>query len=630
MCGIFGIVQHKADAVPDKRQLTESAHLLQHRGPDSSGIYADDGIGLVHTRLSLLDLTPRSNQPFWDQQGRYCLVYNGEIYNFKELRTELEQKGVQFRTTSDTEVILELLISCGVGATLPRLEGMFAFALYDKVTKTLILARDRFGIKPLVIYEDDDRFIFSSEVQAMRPWVEFQPDLFSISAFLHGFHGPTKDYSFFRNIKLLPPGIVLKLRRGGTPEYDRFFALQEFWDATQAEELQCLKPKQIVDWVDKALQKSVKQQLFADAPVGALCSGGVDSSLIMAMAAKYHNNLAIFHANVAGPNSEYEAASALAKHLKLDLKAVEVRDHDILDQLPMVTAHYAHPITHMPHSIPLAMVSQLVRENGVKAVLSGEGSDECFLGYRWLAPNIRHWRRYLKHSVGGLLRPIRRRLHVRNAQTWRNPEIFTPVSNAFVTGLQTRFEVDVELESIRDQLMGANGDKALNGHVKSLELLHYNLRSLLNRNDLMGMAASVESRFPFLDSQLVQLAVNIPYHYKIRFSPTSFDRNHYFYQDKWVIRQTAERYLPKALSHRPKWPFRVDAFQRMQVPSSFFEQASVIDFFGLSSKALQHFNDKAPRDLKLKLMHLDVWIDLFLNHRSQSEIATKLRAHIRW
>jgi asparagine synthase (glutamine-hydrolysing) len=149
MCGIFGIILDEIDAIPDRLRLEETAHLLHHRGPDSYGIYTDRGIGLVHTRLSLVDLSHNSDQPFWDKQKRYCLVYNGEVYNFPQLKKELEASGIKFKTSSDTEVILEAILQWGLDATLPRLEGMFAFALYDTVTQTVILARDRFGIKPL-------------------------------------------------------------------------------------------------------------------------------------------------------------------------------------------------------------------------------------------------------------------------------------------------------------------------------------------------------------------------------------------------------------------------------------------------------------------------------------------------
>ena len=187
---------------------------MQHRGPDHYGIFADEGIGLVNTRLSLMDLTPRSNQPFWDRQRRYALIYNGEIYNYRELQSELEEQGVEFRTTSDTEVLLECLIHYGAEATLPRLEGMFAFALYDTREQVLVLARDRFGIKPLYVYDGHDAFLFASEVRAIRPWMTFEPDILSISSYLQGFGEPSKGYSFYKDIRSIPPGTLIMLRRG--------------------------------------------------------------------------------------------------------------------------------------------------------------------------------------------------------------------------------------------------------------------------------------------------------------------------------------------------------------------------------------------------------------------------------
>ena len=213
MCGILGILDHRNNVTPDDTLLKQSGYLLDHRGPDNCGVFASEGIGLVHTRLSLIDLNPRSHQPFWDKSGRYTLVYNGEIYNFKELRSELESQGIQFRTTSDTEVLLEWLLAHPKGKALERLEGMFAFALYDKLEESLFLGRDRFGIKPLFIFDGDDRFIFASEIKAMRPWIAFEPDLLSISSFLFGFGGPTKGHSFFRDIKILAPGSTVEVRK---------------------------------------------------------------------------------------------------------------------------------------------------------------------------------------------------------------------------------------------------------------------------------------------------------------------------------------------------------------------------------------------------------------------------------
>jgi asparagine synthase (glutamine-hydrolysing) len=633
MCGIFGILCHNGETVPDERCLTETARLLSHRGPDSQGVYSEAGIGLAHTRLSLLDLNSRSDQPFWDREGRYCLVYNGEVYNFKELREELELTGTGFRTTSDTEVLLEWLIKRGAEATLPRLEGMFAFALYDRTERSLLLARDRFGIKPLFVHDGEDAFVFSSEVLGMKPWLKLEPDDFSISAFLfgnpaYGFGGPTKEHSFFKGIRILPPGCVVKVRTGMPAQYGKFFSGVDFLNEDLSERLQRLRPMQLVNETEELLFASVKTQMVADARVGGLCSGGVDSSVIMAMAARCHNNLAVFHANVVGPLSEYSAAAALARHLRLDLKAIEVSDQDFIDILPEAVRHFGHPCYHMPHSVPFLQVSKLVRDTGVKAVLSGEGSDECFLGYSFLSPDLRQWKRYAKDFLKMLIRKIEGGRDSQQYEWQTYPSRNVALSyEAVIRGLHTRFEMALETEDIFDAVRRRNGTISYNS-IKSLDLLNYNLRALLHRNDSMGMAASVESRFPFLDSRLVRYAVNMPYNAKIRFSPAARDRNHSFFQDKWVLRKLADRYLPKTLARLPKEPFPVNAFQRMQIASAFFDKSFIVDLFGLSSREIRYLIDRSEQHLKLKLLHLDVWAHLCLRGVPAQTYVERLREHV--
>jgi asparagine synthase (glutamine-hydrolysing) len=330
MCGIFGVLYHRNGIEPKRELLEASAGKLHHRGPDNYSIYSAENIGLVHTRLALLDLNPRSNQPFWDKSKRYCLVYNGEIYNFEELREDLQQKDIAFRTTSDTEVLLESILHYGIDQTLPKLEGMFAFALWDSVENTLTLALDRYGIKPLYIYEDSEKFIFSSEIKGMMPWLSLKPDFISISAFLQGSGGPTRDFCFFENIIRVKPGSKYVIGKGNTAVRESFFETGDFLQPEKIDRLKSLNPKQVVDEAEKLLLESVRKHLLADAPVGAFCSGGIDSSILMAMAAKFHSNLAIFHANVEGPFSEYDAALKLSKHLKLDLKVINVNDQDYI------------------------------------------------------------------------------------------------------------------------------------------------------------------------------------------------------------------------------------------------------------------------------------------------------------
>lgn len=618
MCGIFGVLQHRPTGVPDAARLRESAELLAHRGPDSHGIYSDHGVGLAHTRLSLLDLTPRSDQPFWDRQRRYCLVYNGEIYNFKKLRSELERDGVGFRTTSDTEVLLEAVIKWGLEATLPRLEGMFAFSIYDSETRTMVLARDRFGIKPLFIYDQDEAFLFASEVRALHPWLDLQPDILSILGFLHGLPEPNfRSHTFYKRVKFLPPGGVIKIRAGERARHGQFFSLTDFWDPDEVESLKRLRPTEVADRLEAILLDSVKQQLFADARVGGLCSGGVDSSLILAMAARFHDDLAIFHANVVGKHSEYDAAAALAKHLKLELKAVEVRDEHFVNLFADVIEHYGHPFDRHPHSIPFLMVSRLAREHGVKAVLTGEGADECFLGYSRNAPDVLKWRRNPRRFLTSAYRSLKGLWAKTNAKP----------SQDIVLQMQNRFVRVLEAENTRTKLRAATG--GLRAHdFRTLDELGGVLPSLLHRNDTMGMAAGIESRFPFLDTALVKLAVNAPYRCKIRLSLSLSDPAHYFVENKWALRRVADRYLPSSLSRRRKVPFPVDALARMRIAPDLFYNSHVAELFELTDKEICYLVENSLQHVRVRLLDLEVWAHICLRNLPKADIASRLRSHI--
>ena len=617
MCGIFGIVDPQLDVRPSVDALEESARLLAHRGPDSVQVFCEPGIGLAHTRLSLLDLSDRSRQPFWDSERRFGLVFNGEIYNFKELRKELEESGVTINTTGDTEVVLQCLIHFGWQAALPRFEGMFALGLYDRSRRRLLLARDRFGIKPLYFSQDGERFLFSSTVKAMTPWLSLRPNVLAVTAYLMGSDGPTKGGSFYEGVGILTPGSVVELEVGRSPTFSSFLQLENLLDSECVEELAGLGAEAIVDRVDEALQRSVRHMLFADAQVGALCSGGVDSSVIMAMAARQHSNLAIFHANVLGPCSEYDAALALSKHLGLDLKVAEVRDRDFIDLIPEITQHYEHPFSYHPNSAPFLMVSRLVRTSGVKAVLSGEGSDECFLGYQYLAqePVEDLYARFLERmrALVGRIPKLGRRL-------WPEPDS----SPTLVRGMLDHFEREFERQDARRAYEDRTGHPESRS-VRTLDLLGFHLRTLLHRNDCLGMAASIEARFPFLDERLVKTAVNLPYSAKIRFSPFSWERAHPLFRDKWVLRRVADRYLPRELSRREKQGFPVTAFDRLEVPSRLFRGSFVADMFDLTERQLEYLFESGNRELRLKLLLTDVWGRVFIQGHDPEDERVRLQ-----
>ena len=615
MCGIFGILQHDAGSAPSDERLRDTARRLQHRGPDGHGIYAQSGVGLVHTRLSLVDLSERSSQPFWDASRRFCLVYNGELYDYADLRAELERLGVVLRTTSDTEVLLEALIHFGVEATLPRLEGMFAFALYDTHEKSLVLARDRFGIKPLYVHDGDDAFLFGSTVGAMKPWLALRPDALTVSSYLHGFNGPMSGRSFYDGVSIVPPGAIVRVRPGSRARFSQCLTMNDLVDADMTEDFARRPRNELVDLVEQLLLKGVESQLCADVPVGAFCSGGVDSSLLMAMAARFHDDLRVFHADIVGPLSERSAAQRLSERLKLDLKVVRVEDHHFFEAIPDVVEHFGAPFVN-PTTVPVLMVSRLVQEHGIKAVLTGEASDECYLGYEWLVPDVRA-------SLRRLPRRILRKLGFSPAAsaglTSRDGELVTNLSSQFEIAMgPAEFPDAPELSYQAPSTHGLATDSNLS----------YILRTLLHRNDTMGMAASIESRFPFLDSRLVRASANLPYDCKVRFSPFVFDRKHPFFRDKWIVRQVADRYLPRDLSQRPKGMFPTNAFQRFRIAEGLFENSFVADWFGLARPRLRYLLGNASPSLKLRLMLLEAWAHVCVRELPRTELAARLARHV--
>lgn len=614
MCGIFGVLQHSSTALPSRRLLEETAGLLRHRGPDGCGIHVDPGAGLVHTRLSLLDLNERSNQPFWDRTGRYGLVYNGELYNHADLRARLERAGVTFHTTSDTEVLLEALLHYGVEGALPVLEGMFAFALYDREERSLVLARDRFGIKPLFVHDGESSFVFASEVRAMRPWLALEADPLTVSAYLQGFNGPMSGRSFYQGVTIVPPGAAVRVRWGGRAEFTQSLTMHELVDPVLAERFAAQSREELVDHVEELLLESVESQLEADVPVGAFCSGGVDSSLIMAMAVRSHRDLRVFHADITGPLSERSAAESLSRHLKLELKAVSVTDQDFIDEIPDAVGHFGAPFAN-PTLIPMLMVSRLVRESGIKAVLTGEASDECFLGYRWLVPDLRA-------TLRRLPRRVLRRVFGERAEG-------DPTADAgLVMGLTNQFENSMGPAEFHGHPEVTYQAGAVDGLVGDGDL-SYILRTLLYRNDTMGMASSIESRFPFLDSRVVATSASLPYNCKIRFSPKVFDREHPFFVDKWIVRQVAARYLPPELSRRPKGMFPTNAFRRMEIGDHFFDDSFLADWYGLARPRLQRLLDGASAELRLRLMLLESWAHVCLRDLPRADLSERLTSHVR-
>ena len=445
-----------------------------------------------------------------------------------------------------------------------------------------------------------------------------QPNVFEMTRYLMNFGAPVRNNGFYDNIIIVPAGSVITIDRDLTTHFNKFADVLDMVSPDKTEELNRLNKEQIVDLVDEQMQHSVQQMLLADVPVGALCSGGVDSSLLMAIAAKNHNNLAIFHADVVGPLSEYDAAADLAKHLKLDLLTVQTHDDDFVGLTPEVMYHYEQPFSGHPHSVPFMMVSKLVQKHGVKAVLTGEGSDECFLGYEYIAMEP-FWIFY--HSQTKKVRDFIETLPVIGHQIWDNKNEFPRL----IPEMLGQFEHVIDHQNVRDRYSKAL-NKPVDLNVRTLDLLRDHLVTLLHRNDTMGMSASIETRFPFLNEQLIETAVNMPLRYKIRFSPDVWEKDHPFLRDKWVIRKVADRYLPKRLSQRKKRGFYVNAFRRMKIDKQFFNSGFVKEQFKLSDNALNYMIDSAQQQQINKLMMLEVWGRLFIHDIPLSGVQQQLRS----
>ena len=624
MCGLFGIFPEDATSSPDVTRLRQSGFAIRHRGPDAGNILSEPGLGLAHQRLSLVDTDTRSDQPFTDPSGRYILVYNGEVYNFRTLRAELEALGIPFRTTSDTEVVLHSLIQWGEDA-LARFDGMFGLAFIDRQTHRVLLARDRFGMKPLYwmqgMTEQGPAFLFGSEIKAFEPWITLQPDVNSIAAYLMKFGGPTSGPTFYQGIRSLTPGTYLWHDGSGNIDTASFFHLTDFLDLDEMTRLDGLSAADIVDEYADLMHKSVASHLFADAPVGAFCSGGVDSSLIVAIAAAQHQNIALFHANVKGAWSEVDAASELAKSLKLDLHVIEAEEQDFVDMIPRVMRHYEYPFSYHPNCAPLMMIAQLAADSGIKGLLSGEGSDELFLGYPWLGrKRLTDGYERMISGLGSAIRAIPGVGPILAPDRMGNMENVRDILNGR--------EMAQDKRAVADSLAQLPRKFQERGRQWSLDYMHHHLRTLLHRNDTMGMAAGIEARFPFLDTQVARFGVNLPARYKLRASPFVFEKAHPFIRDKWVVREVANRYIPNTLSQRIKIGFWTTVFQRLEIRPEYFRNAHLGDLFSLTRTQMTNTIEEAGPDLRLRLLLTEVWLRCRLDHQDEDREINRLRDHV--
>ena len=566
MCGIAGIYNFDQSKInPEISNLIKDS--LEHRGPDFSKVeYIEDNVALIHTRLAIIDLDQRSNQPMFSKDNRFSIVFNGEIYNFKEIRKTLEAKGVNFYTDGDTEVLLEGYIHFG-SDVLKLLRGQFSFAIYDSKEESFFLARDRVGIKPLYFALIDNTFIFSSELKAIEKsnLFSFSADFDSYVAYLRHLAVPTHRTGN-KNISKLEPGQSLKLDK------NKNISKFKYWDPFSIEEDNTITEQEAVSKVEELLIESVNYRKVSDVEVGLFLSGGLDSSLIGKLMSKNTNS------NVKGFNIDYEEhfkgyqgevaeARFAANNIGVSLIEDKIQYSDfkkIIDDY----SFYQDDLVGDEVGIPLYFLGESTKSSGIKVVQVGEGADELFYGYD-------HWLRFIK--LNRYIKPItksgsnnfkfkghrsnllsnillNRTSFAGGALGFNVPEI----EDLLVNGITDDFELINYVDNKWDDYFSNKNSKL----TKWMTLIDLQIRLpelLLMRMDKLVMQSSIEARVPFLDHKLIEYVLTIP-------EKIIFDKQN----TKPLIKQVANKHIPKEIYNRTKQGFRAPVGEWIKKDQEYF------------------------------------------------------------
>lgn len=502
MCGINGILHLQASKKVDERLLTQMRDALEHRGPDDKGIFVDQNLGLGHRRLSILDVTAAGHQPFLSEDGRYAMVYNGEIYNFKAFYPELKSKGFNITTHSDTEVLMKLFQLYGLNM-LSRLNGMFAFAIWDKVDKKLTVVRDRMGVKPLYYCLYNDTFFFASEQKALfTAGVPLKMSQDGVEEYIFNRFVAGED-TLFQNVKKVLPGHAMTLHQDGRIEIEKWWNLKQ-----EIQDHEVIKKP--VDWFRELFDDSIRLRMVSDVPVGVLLSAGLDSSSVLSSlhAQQYKDIQAFTIAFKEEEHDESYLAKRLTEQYQYSFNSLQLEDDELYSRLLTSTYYQDEPLMHLsePH---LLGISQLAKPK-VKVLLSGEGADELMGGYvRYKPlqfPSLIHAISMLE-NFDSLSKKARFEKLIRYSQIKeeRDLVIFNG-SNIFPKDIAKTFGIK---ELPKNEYRYNIYEEAKSLYPKDLRRQamyfdqHTYLCSLLDRNDRCTMGASIECREPFLDQRLL-------------------------------------------------------------------------------------------------------------------------------
>ncbi|MCO6509290.1 MAG: asparagine synthase (glutamine-hydrolyzing) [Aridibacter famidurans] len=620
MCGIAGTYA-LAKGRPDLESARKMGELMQHRGPDNFGFASLGSVAMAHNRLSLLDLSDAANQPF--RTERYLLAYNGEIYNFRQIRERLEtENGIKFRTTSDTEVLFQSLIVDGTDKCLLQLRGMFAFAFYDTEEDRLVLARDRMGIKPLYYFERAGTLYWASEIKAIASELDLQPDALRTLFAVNNLAEKSNRFTLFKGLRSVNPGSYLQFDGSGKPRSVLYYDVVDEFEPLFYEDLNRLNTVQIVSEFEERFCKSIESMMVSDVPVGAFVSGGIDSSMISAVAAKRNPEIKLFTANVVGKYSEFSDVEKLSQFIGCEVFEERFEPEMMLRDWVDVTYFYDCPLVIHVNSIPFSNVARLARDSGVKAVLTGEGADELFIGYPPLLSQRYKSVAALPVNLLKSFYKISPKLH-----DFLFPEKgSTPMS--FINKLVQGFELE-QLEERADSKLVFLDSKSRSEQYLTIKMIREHLVTLLHRNDRMGMMSSIEARFPFLDEDIVRFAINLPSKFKIRRTARFHNIKHPFLIDKWIVRKAAERHLPLSIVRKKKIGFPMYGHKYLKIDQGFFEGGWITESLEIGKNAQEFLTRTQDSYFVAKLASVEIFGRLFAMGQSKEEVSSHLLEHVR-
>jgi len=556
MCGIAGIYAFNDIGKFYMVNFVNATQSISSRGPDNQGLFANETIALGHRRLSIIDKTAAANQPMQDETARYRIVFNGEIYNYQSIRAELESKGIEFQTHSDTEVLLKLFINEGEKC-LSKLNGFFSFAIYDSQTESIFLARDPLGIKPLYYYFDEDKFIFGSELKVFHAFkIDTKIDFTSLHYYFQLSYIPAPN-SVLEGVKKLEAGCFLTIKKKSITEKRYYYLKKSTGNLKHTEKKEKLK---------RLLENSVQKRLVSDVPLGAFLSGGIDSSIIVALASQFKENLQTYSIGFSDNSffdetkyAELVAEKYQTKHTTFELSNEDLYHHifDFLDSLDEPFADSS--------ALPLYILSKKVSKE-VKVALSGDGADELFAGYNKYKAENKIYNPGIKESLVSAFYPLLQLLpQSRNSKVtnlFRQLNRFAEGSKmnakdrywrwcSYLTSKESHellLNNNLEASNLRRERL-LNHLEVDNKDINNVLLSDVNLvlqNDMLTKVDRMSMAHGLEVRVPFLDPEVVQFAFSLPQEDKISGGVT-----------KKILKESFEKELPIELLKRPKHGFEV-------------------------------------------------------------------------